>query len=189
MADVGCSPLGGWSSTRAGSGAAGARAAPGWGARSPLRDRRQRCVRSQLRALAAQLGVEDRVNFLGHVETTICPRCTTSPSCMWALKGRGRSRRGLRHLARGSCGDFAPRRGRTRGRNARGSGNGVSGILADPYDPASLAAAIQKVLRSPALAAQLGAAGRRVAERNTAGCVSRAICARSPTRTAGACAR
>jgi len=41
---------------------------------------------------------------------------------------------------------------------------GVTGLLADPYDPASLAAAIRSLLDAPERAAKLGAEGRRVAE-------------------------
>jgi glycosyltransferase involved in cell wall biosynthesis len=40
----------------------------------------------------------------------------------------------------------------------------VTGLLADPYDPAALAAAIRRLLRAPALAQRLGAEGRRIAE-------------------------
>jgi glycosyltransferase involved in cell wall biosynthesis len=44
--------------------------------------------------------------------------------------------------------------------------DGATGMLVDPYDPAALADAIRKILRSPDLAACFGAEGRRVAERS-----------------------
>ena len=43
--------------------------------------------------------------------------------------------------------------------------DGQTGLLADPYNPASIAESIQRILRSPELGARLGAEGRRVAER------------------------
>ena len=41
----------------------------------------------------------------------------------------------------------------------------VTGLLADPYSPTSIAESIQRILSSPELAARLGAEGRRVAEK------------------------
>jgi glycosyltransferase involved in cell wall biosynthesis len=42
--------------------------------------------------------------------------------------------------------------------------DGTTGLLAEPGDAASLAAAVERVLKEPALAARLGAAGRRKVE-------------------------
>ncbi|HEY8795121.1 MAG TPA: glycosyltransferase family 4 protein [Gemmatimonadaceae bacterium] len=118
-----------------------------------------------LRALAAQLGVEDRVNFLGHVDDDDLPGLYNvaelyvgaSRVAVDHVEGFGIS---LVEAAATSLPVVAGREGGM----PEAVEDGVSGLLADPYDPASLAAAIQKVLRSPALAAQFGAAGRRVAE-------------------------
>jgi len=41
---------------------------------------------------------------------------------------------------------------------------GETGLLADPYNPESLAASIRTVLCEPDLGRRLGAAGRRIAE-------------------------
>ena len=118
-----------------------------------------------LLSLAAQLGVEDRVNFLGHVDDDDLPALYNvaelyvgaSRVAVDHVEGFGIS---LVEAAATSLPVVAGREGGM----PEAVEDGVSGFLADPYDPVSLAAAIQKVLRSPGLAAQLGAAGRRVAE-------------------------
>jgi phosphatidylinositol alpha-1,6-mannosyltransferase len=118
-----------------------------------------------LRSLATQLGIEDRVNFLGHVDDDDLPGLYNvaelyvgaSRVAVDHVEGFGIS---LVEAAATSLPVVAGREGGM----PEAVEDGVSGLLADPYDPASLAAAIQTILRSPALAAQFGAAGRRVAE-------------------------
>jgi phosphatidylinositol alpha-1,6-mannosyltransferase len=118
-----------------------------------------------LRALAAQLELGDRVRFLGHVTDADLPSLYNVAELYL-----GASRVAVNHvegfgisLVEAAATSLPVVAGREGGM-PEAVEDGVTGLLADPYDPASLAAAIQRVLRSPALAAQFGAAGRRVAE-------------------------
>ena len=118
-----------------------------------------------LRALATELGVEDRVNFLGHVSDDDLPGLYNvaelyigaSRVAVDHVEGFGIS---LVEAAATSLPVVAGREGGM----PEAVEDGVTGLLADPYDPAALAASIEQLLRSPELAARLGAAGRRVAE-------------------------
>ncbi|MBA2683213.1 MAG: glycosyltransferase family 4 protein [Gemmatimonadaceae bacterium] len=119
----------------------------------------------KLRALASELGVEDRVTFLGHVDDDDLPGLYNvaelyvgaSRVAVDHVEGFGIS---LVEAAATSLPVVAGREGGM----PEAVDEGITGLLADPYDPASLAEAIAKVLRSPALAKELGMAGRRVAE-------------------------
>ena len=121
---------------------------------------------SELRALASELGVEDRVKFLGHVEDDELPALYNvaelyvgaSRVAVDHVEGFGIS---LVEAAATSLPVIAGREGGM----PEAVVDGETGLLADPYDPASLAKAIQSLLDAPAYAARLGAEGRRVAER------------------------
>jgi phosphatidylinositol alpha-1,6-mannosyltransferase len=119
-----------------------------------------------LRALAAQLELGDRVRFLGHVTDEDLPALYNVAELYL-----GASRVAVNHvegfgisLVEAAATSLPVVAGREGGM-PEAVEDGITGLLADPYDPASLATAIQKVLGSPALAAQFGTAGRRVAER------------------------
>ena len=120
---------------------------------------------SELRALASELGVEDRVKFLGHVEDDELPALYNvaelyvgaSRVAVDHVEGFGIS---LVEAAATSLPVIAGREGGM----PEAVVDGVTGLLADPYDSASLAKAIQSLLDAPAYAARLGAEGRRVAE-------------------------
>jgi phosphatidylinositol alpha-1,6-mannosyltransferase len=120
---------------------------------------------SNLRALAAELGVEDRVNFLGRVDDADLPALYNVAELYV-----GASRVAVDHvegfgisLVEASATSLPVIAGREGGM-PEAVEEGVTALLADPYDPESLAGAIERVLRSPELASQLGSAGRRVAE-------------------------
>jgi phosphatidylinositol alpha-1,6-mannosyltransferase len=118
-----------------------------------------------LRALASELGVEDRVNFLGHVEDDDLPALYNvaelyvgaSRMAVDHVEGFGIS---LIEAAATSLPVIAGREGGM----PEAVVDGVTGLLADPYDPASLATAIRALLDAPDYAGRLGAEGRRVAE-------------------------
>jgi phosphatidylinositol alpha-1,6-mannosyltransferase len=119
----------------------------------------------KLRALAAELGIEDRVSFLGNVSDEDLPALYNvaelyvgaSRVAVDHVEGFGIS---LVEAAATSLPVIAGREGGM----PEAVVEGVTGLLADPYDPASLAEAIRTVLAAPTYAAQLGAEGRRVAE-------------------------
>ena len=119
----------------------------------------------RLRALASELGVEDRVVFLGHVEDDELPALYNvsdvyvgaSRVAVDHVEGFGIS---LIEAAATSLPVIAGREGGM----PEAVVEGVTGLLADPYDPASLAAAIRSLLDAPDHAAKLGAQGRRMAE-------------------------
>ena len=118
-----------------------------------------------LRTLSAQLGLEDRVRFLGHVTDLDLPSLYNvaelyvgaSRVAVDHVEGFGIS---LLEAAATSLPVVAGREGGM----PEAVVDGVTGLLADPYDPSSIAEAIQRILRSPELAARFGAAGRRIAE-------------------------
>jgi phosphatidylinositol alpha-1,6-mannosyltransferase len=121
----------------------------------------------KLRALAAELGVEDRVKFIGHVDDDDLPALYNVAELYL-----GASRVAVNHvegfgisLVEAAATSLPVVAGREGGM-PEAVVDGETGLLADPYDPAALAAAIRRILRSPDLAAQLGAEGRRVAERS-----------------------
>jgi phosphatidylinositol alpha-1,6-mannosyltransferase len=118
-----------------------------------------------LRALAVELGVEDRVKYIGHVVDDDLPALYNV-----ATLYLGASRVAVNHvegfgisLVEAAATSLPVVAGREGGM-PEAVVDGVTGLLADPYDPAALAAAIAQILRSPELAARLGAQGRSVAE-------------------------
>jgi phosphatidyl-myo-inositol dimannoside synthase len=118
-----------------------------------------------LRALAARLGLADRVRFLGHVTDADLPSLYNVAELYL-----GASRVAVNHvegfgisLIEAAATSLPVVAGREGGM-PEAVVDGVTGLLADPYDPASIAESIQRILRSPELAARLGEAGRRVAE-------------------------
>ena len=118
-----------------------------------------------LRALAARLGLGDRVRFLGHVTDVDLPALYNVAELYL-----GASRVAVNHvegfgisLIEAAATSLPVVAGREGGM-PEAVVDEVTGLLADPYDPASIAESIQRIMRSPALAARLGAAGRSVAE-------------------------
>jgi phosphatidyl-myo-inositol dimannoside synthase len=119
----------------------------------------------KLRALASELGVSDRVNFLGHVEDDELPALYNvadlyvgaSRVAVDHVEGFGIS---LIEAAATSLPVIAGREGGM----PEAVVEGVTGLLVDPYDPASLAAAIRSLLDAPDHATKLGAEGRRMVE-------------------------
>ncbi|MEO8881319.1 MAG: glycosyltransferase family 4 protein [Gemmatimonadaceae bacterium] len=119
----------------------------------------------ELRALAAKLGLGDRVRFLGFVPEEDLPALYNVPELYL-----GASRVAVNHvegfgisLVEAAATALPVVAGREGGM-PEAVVDGVTGLLADPYDPASIAESIQRILRSPELGARLGAEGRRVAE-------------------------
>lgn len=117
--------------------------------------------RAGLSALATSLGLDDRVDWVGAV----------APELVWdhlqratvvAIPSRSdafpRAAIEAAHLGRAVV---ATRIGGL----VESVLDGETGLLVPPDDPPALAAALQRVLTAPALAAALGAAGRRHAER------------------------
>ncbi|MGH7622774.1 MAG: glycosyltransferase family 4 protein, partial [Gemmatimonadaceae bacterium] len=118
-----------------------------------------------LQALAAELGVDDRVRFIGHVTDEDLPALYNVAELYL-----GASRVAVNHvegfgisLVEASATSLPVVAGREGGM-PEAVIDGETALLADPYDPVALAAAIEKILSSPALARRLGEEGRRVAE-------------------------
>ena len=120
---------------------------------------------AKLRELASELGVENRVSFLGHVDDDDLPALYNVAELYV-----GASRVAVDHvegfgisLVEASATSLPVVAGREGGM-PEAVVDGATGLLADPYDASSLAAAIRSVLCDPGLGARLGAEGRRVAE-------------------------
>jgi len=121
---------------------------------------------ARLRALAEQLGVVDRVRFLGHVADEDLPALYNVAELYL-----GASRVAVNHvegfgisLVEAAATSLPVVAGREGGM-PEAVVDEVTGLLADPYSPTSIAESIQRILSSPELAARLGAEGRRVAEK------------------------
>lgn len=119
----------------------------------------------ELRALAAKLGLGDRVRFLGFVPEEDLPALYNVPELYL-----GASRVAVNHvegfgisLIEAAATALPVVAGREGGM-PEAVVDGLTGLLADPYDPVSIAESIQRILRSPELGAQLGTEGRRLAE-------------------------
>jgi phosphatidylinositol alpha-1,6-mannosyltransferase len=118
-----------------------------------------------LRALAAELGLGDRVRFLGHVTDEDLPALYNVAELYL-----GASRVAVNHvegfgiaLVEAAASSLPVVAGREGGM-PEAIVDGITGLLTDPYDPAAIAKTIQTILHSPELGARLGAQGRRVAE-------------------------
>jgi phosphatidylinositol alpha-1,6-mannosyltransferase len=119
-----------------------------------------------LRALAAELGIAERVRFLGAVPHEEMPGLHAAadvfflPSRRTAAWEENFPNAALEAMAAGRpvvAGDV--------GGLPEIVAHGETGFLADPDDPAALAAALERLLGDPALARRMGAAGRARAER------------------------
>ncbi len=118
-----------------------------------------------LRALAGELGVEDRVRFLGHVSDEELPALYNVADIYV-----GASRVAVNHvegfgisLVEAAASAIPVIAGREGGM-PEAVVDEVTGLLVDPYDSAALAVAVQRLLHSPELARRLGEEGRRIAE-------------------------
>jgi glycosyltransferase involved in cell wall biosynthesis len=115
---------------------------------------------SKLAALAARLGIGGRVIFTGFRGDVPALLAMTSVAVMPSLN-EALSNSLLEAMAAGAA-TVATRVGGT----PEAVTDGVTGLLVPPGDPAAMAAAIGRLLRDPAFAAQLGTAARlRVRER------------------------
>ena len=122
-------------------------------------------LRAPLRSWRAIFGVRDRIDFLGEVDETTLRACYAACD-VFALSSIERSEAcaivQLEAMAHGKP---------IVNTAIRGSGvpwvsrDGESGLTVRPKDAPAFAAALRKVLGDPALAARLGAGGRRRAER------------------------
>lgn len=110
-----------------------------------------------LRDLAKQLGVEERVHFLGKVEQRKLAALYRSCSCLAATSFVNETF-GMALCEAMACG--APVVASDFGGFREVVEDGVTGLLARPQDPADLARKINIVLADPALARRLGQEGR-----------------------------
>jgi len=124
-----------------------------------------------LRTLAAELGVAERVIFVGEVPHGEMGRGAHAyyQACdLFAMPSREDPASGaveafgIVHLEAGACGK--PVVGGRSGGSAEAVAEGESGLLVDGDCPDELAEAILRVLTSPGLARAMGEAGRRRAE-------------------------
>jgi glycosyltransferase involved in cell wall biosynthesis len=119
-----------------------------------------------LRALAAEIGVADRVELLGHVDdvAAVYERLSVFVSATYrdengfGLEGLGA---GILEASWARVPVVVARAGGT----VEALEDGVTGTLVDTAEPAALAAAIAPYLRDSGLAARIGAAGRAYALR------------------------
>jgi phosphatidylinositol alpha-1,6-mannosyltransferase len=119
--------------------------------------------RGTLERLAANLGVHDRVLFLGRVATVDLPRLYALAD-VFVMVPRERADHsdvegfGIVYIEAAACGkpSVAGRSGGVEDAVV----DGVTGILVDPCDESELAAALATLLTQPALGQHLGEAGR-----------------------------
>lgn len=115
--------------------------------------------RKHLEALATQMGIADRVHFLGHrVDVAaILKRAYAGVLCSHA---EGLSNALIEYLAAG-----LPAVATQVGGNGEVVAHGERGLLVPARSPFALAAAMERLLRKPELAQRFGAAGRSYVER------------------------
>lgn len=112
---------------------------------------------------AAELGIAERVKFLGHVETSDLPALYAA-SDVFAMPSRLRQEArdvegfGIVFVEASACG--IPVIGGRSGGIEDAIHHGKTGLLVEPGDQDALVAAIDTLWRNPELRAQLGAAGR-----------------------------
>lgn len=121
-------------------------------------------LRGELEALAAQLGVGCRVRFLGSLPGDAVAECYRRCSmfvlaCRVAADG---DRDGMPTVLVEAMGRAIPVISTEVAGIAELVQHGETGLLVAPDDPAALAAAIDKLAHDPELAADLGAAARRL---------------------------
>ena len=133
-----------------------------------------------LRALANELGVGERVLFLGEVPRsklgTRPPRLLSGVRRFRDAESGGCGKRvaveafGIAHLEAGACGKpvIAGRSGGA----SEAVADGESGILVDADNSDDVESALRRLLASPDLARAMGEAGRKRAEARTWGTVS-----------------
>jgi glycosyltransferase involved in cell wall biosynthesis len=127
-------------------------------------------ARPALQARAAALGIADRVDFAGRLPLpalvdayrgcgvfAMPSRVDRRPRGLWTGEGLG-----IVYLEAQACG--RPAVASTEGGAPEAVVPGVSGLLADPRDPAAVAAAAAELLEQPGRAAEMGRAGRRWVE-------------------------
>ena len=128
--------------------------------------------RAELQAMAAAAGVADRVDFAGRLPVQalvdayrgcgafVMPsRVQRRPRGVWTGEGFG-----IVYLEAQACG--RPVVASSEGGAPDAVRPGVTGVLADPRDPAAVAAAAAELLGEPERAAAMGQAGRRWVEEN-----------------------
>ncbi len=121
-------------------------------------------LRAELEALAVELGVGDRVRFLGSLPGDVVAehyrRCSMfALPCRVAADG---DRDGMPTVLVEAMGRGVPVISTDVAGIAELVQHGRTGLLVPPDDPEALAAAIDKLAHDPALAADLGAAGREL---------------------------
>lgn len=118
---------------------------------------------ADLKRLAADLGVDDRVVFAGFVGEDDLPDVYRLAD-VFAMPGRYVRDRGwvegfgISYLEAAACG--VPSIATAEGGAADAVADGESGLLVPPEEPAAVAGAIERLLTDEALRARLGAAGR-----------------------------
>ena len=116
---------------------------------------------------AAELGISDRIKFLGHVATADLPALYAA-SDVFAMPSRLRAEErdvegfGIVFVEAGACG--IPVIGGRSGGIEDAIHHGKTGLLVEPGDQAALVAAIGALWSDPELRIRLGAAGRHRAE-------------------------
>jgi len=127
-----------------------------------------------LRRLARDLGVAERVRFLGEISSGELGRGEHAyyQACdLFAMPGREDRAEGaveafgIAYLEAGAC--AKPVIGGLAGGAREAVAEGESGLLADPDRPEAVAEAVLRLLASPELARRLGENGRRRAEART----------------------
>jgi phosphatidylinositol alpha-1,6-mannosyltransferase len=121
--------------------------------------------RERLEARAAELGVADRVRFLGGVPEQLLPAVYAAAAIYVGLsREEGREVEGFGiSFVEASASGLPVVAGRAGG-VPDAVRDGETGILVDPRDPGAAALAIQRILEEPDLARRLGETGRRAAE-------------------------
>ncbi len=121
--------------------------------------------RERLEARAAELGVADRVRFLGAVPEDLLPGLYAAADLYVGLsREEGREVEGFGiSFVEASASGLPVVAGRAGG-VPDAVRDGETGILVDPRDPGAAAAAIRRILEEPALGHRLGETGRRAAE-------------------------
>lgn len=122
-------------------------------------------AREELEAIAADLGVEDNVFFLGYVpETNLSELYSAADVFVMPTRigPKGLEGFGIAYLEANAC--ETPVVGTTEGGASTAIEAGETGLLADPRDAEDIADSIRELLDNPERAASMGQAGRRRVE-------------------------